>query len=1087
MDESEGEKVVGGCDDHLRGSPLGVYADVFSHQTTERSLSEIIRQLSVREEAPTKEEICSLWNEARGPGCVSVAFDVGRLLVRLPLTEIVNSLPDFSVILTNDSVLLSALISKAISVKDKKATAKLCDYVRAEHVDQLESLFTLFEDLVRTDQREESDAAAIALYVVTDQTIGDVTTESVRRKRNDCLRLALSFTDSRFVRKCGSAALAKIVARDAVWTDYLIVVDTLEEPQSHLIRPILSKFDVLLAAINPTDDTARKDPSSIPFTWEWLQIAFAKSIRHTNGWVRLWTFEKILTIPAEHFSVDFAFVFDDFLSLINDNDVFWRLDDEGRLTDFINNLGVFLARVAAAIDSFSIESNENVRFYGRLLTLFDSPWSPFPLLFVSRALKTLPIFPAFASKIHFEQMRRILQFVANLQYIPLRLVALTNFSVLFIRLICWTDDVLPQLPSLLSFLPATLLERDQTIPHTINSILAIPGSSMLSTPNASASLQSIFLHTSDQHVDEMLSAARVLWLISDAQDTANSVWDEICVLMAEALSDADDLAMLTAPTELQTDVLLAVWLSRAKIHATPESLMEMIRRYLDMRLYSLNGSATDRSLLDKLYRPCLSIVDNSDEAVHMSSALTLLTTQASNLSFPKQALLLRIATLDAVEKSSVDCQLIEQYLSSSENVQVRTIEVDCDKNYKHLMTSQFQADRWRLRLRSGAIESASSTAAEDLLRECMSTLDSCYSWLERSALFDIIKILLVKVISNADLALEALKCARVVVEEQRKSESYIPALRAFLNLVFSKEVLSCAAISEYAREIFTEFRSTADLNSMVALVLGEALEHSVDMLDSNWVDIVVDMCLFGPVPKKDDRVMYAAYEMARSDSTNKADNGNLAMVHKAPQKARAASVCCLLQLLAKGDAKLIAAIVTVTITKSTEFDSSKGISFGLSLAHRQKTRAAQLLLLVVDHCDEKYACKAFDHCLDSLLDSSQQYSIKLLVEWTLVRICLKHDQLKETLWRAEATLAKRRIGSVTSWLSALMHLAIASRSQADVRRCFERFLPWCSAQNFAVRCVAIGALKRLWNYADDDLKTQMTIVEGLLNFDMESA
>lgn len=67
-------------------------------------------------------------------------------------------------------------------------------------------------------------------------------------------------------------------------------------------------------------------------------------------------------------------------------------------------------------------------------------------------------------------------------------------------------------------------------------------------------------------------------------------------------------------------------------------------------------------------------------------------------------------------------------------------------------------------------------------------------------------------------------------------------------------------------------------------------------------------------------------------------------------------------------------------------------SFGLSLGHRLKTRLVLVLLVLVRlrPLSSTQLQAVVDLCVDTILDGSQQYSIRLPVEWILTTVCLQN-------------------------------------------------------------------------------------------------
>lgn len=65
----------------------------------------------------------------------------------------------------------------------------------------------------------------------------------------------------------------------------------------------------------------------------------------------------------------------------------------------------------------------------------------------------------------------------------------------------------------------------------------------------------------------------------------------------------------------------------------------------------------------------------------------------------------------------------------------------------------------------------------------------------------------------------------------------------------------------------------------------------------------------------------------------------------------------------------------------------------------------------------------FSSCVDWIVDPCQQFSIKLILEWLLVRLAARLPHLKQRLIGLERVFASKRIGSVSSWINMIMLMA----------------------------------------------------------------
>uniref|UniRef100_A0A0R3R4X4 SpoU_methylase domain-containing protein n=1 Tax=Brugia timori TaxID=42155 RepID=A0A0R3R4X4_9BILA len=100
-------------------------------------------------------------------------------------------------------------------------------------------------------------------------------------------------------------------------------------------------------------------------------------------------------------------------------------------------------------------------------------------------------------------------------------------------------------------------------------------------------------------------------------------------------------------------------------------------------------------------------------------------------------------------------------------------------------------------------------------------------------------------------------------------------------------------------------------------------------------------------------------------------------------------------------------------------------------------------------------------CIKCLKEPVQQPSIRLLVSWILVRLyCNNEDAFQKF---------------------------IGIEKEAAFTQCFTLFHPWCTAQNFTVRCTSLAALKLLWNIVGNKLRDQFHYLRCIIEFDAEKA
>uniref|UniRef100_A0A1I7XT61 CTF/NF-I domain-containing protein n=1 Tax=Heterorhabditis bacteriophora TaxID=37862 RepID=A0A1I7XT61_HETBA len=117
-------------------------------------------------------------------------------------------------------------------------------------------------------------------------------------------------------------------------------------------------------------------------------------------------------------------------------------------------------------------------------------------------------------------------------------------------------------------------------------------------------------------------------------------------------------------------------------------------------------------------------------------------------------------------------------------------------------------------------------------------------------------------VTETDVLLSVINAAGAVVNEERKSQHYLPALKILFTIAFKKPVLENEMTAQKVKIFFCEFLTTAALNVSIALTIANALNQSQHFLNCDWTEQVMRIAVFGPIPKKEQKVLNSAYKMA---------------------------------------------------------------------------------------------------------------------------------------------------------------------------------------------------------------------------------
>ncbi|KAK6037057.1 hypothetical protein COOONC_25438, partial [Cooperia oncophora] len=120
----------------------------------------------------------------------------------------------------------------------------------------------------------------------------------MKEQMMDLARLTLTDANSsRSARKAAISCLKTLTQGNPVWFNFFTLAQCLEEPQFHILNPVLPQLDIVLQSVY----------SAFTNTFKWAKVLFIRALAHSNGWVRLWALEKLSCEAANEIGVLTAF------------------------------------------------------------------------------------------------------------------------------------------------------------------------------------------------------------------------------------------------------------------------------------------------------------------------------------------------------------------------------------------------------------------------------------------------------------------------------------------------------------------------------------------------------------------------------------------------------------------------------------------------------------------------------------------------------------------------------------------------------------------------------------------------------------
>ncbi|MBN3289945.1 TARB1 methyltransferase, partial [Polypterus senegalus] len=279
-----------------------------------------------------------------------------------------------------------------------------------------------------------------------------------------------------------------------------------------------------------------------------------------------------------------------------------------------------------------------------------------------------------------------------------------------------------------------------------------------------------------------------------------------------------------------------------------------------------------------------------------------------------------------------------------------------------------------------------------------------------------------KVLAPKILATDALLCTKsmnlawkVIQDLNSNPHDFWPALEAFIQFVFDVHLLCvpfkneniiCNKIKQIALQL-TDMSQTktgvfnvlikhcsqiwmASTSESVQNPFGSALNH---------IQIFVEACIFGPVFRRDQRLMQDVNSYVKQLGEDCAANMAITRENRNDQLPRVYAVNFLCKLNQRDELHkmFIENLVLHLLNKDEIVSDSKNRYYGNSLQHRIKNRLWQILLLVLPKLDEVFLIQILDKVYKAGFRNNQP-SVKYLIEWFIILTLHYYPKHLHSFW-----------------------------------------------------------------------------------------
>uniref|UniRef100_A0A3Q2CC96 Probable methyltransferase TARBP1 n=1 Tax=Cyprinodon variegatus TaxID=28743 RepID=A0A3Q2CC96_CYPVA len=925
------------------------------------------------------------------------------------------------------------------------------------------------------------------------------------------------------------------------WEDYTLVMETLEENQVHVVRPVLNRIDTLIqATANDSEGLGLFHPSWLLCVYQRMFHSENKSLMREGVCHLL----ELQVLRQSAFAAAFSqFVVGPFMDVLSETSLFCRSPGQsvGDCPELAGKLQVFLVNFFTSLPS----EDRGCVLLQLIQQLGSKHWCAVPLLFICQALSKLPQSPLLRSS-GLSALREVLRSTMITHQVLLRGAAqcfllkstlslidvseVTRDDVFSFLMHFRADESLCRGTTLWNELCIWLSEHDGNfkprildgdcvdgpaqketirlyVQQEVIVYLRVPASQAERLPDIREAdkLARAILLCVDMERRELKKDARetLRSLLSPLLDTLSRVYTNIYLPVHKSDKSLQLMLRLlqlsTRPRCQQQgleedDLMLAI--EQAVVEVV-DPVQNFILRRLCGELQEVIPLTLRRFLNEKItiaFTDCFIMAS-------LAAVCDLLQQGGTNMSSETASALKSLNdyfyTFDTSTKSQPSLRNINKRL-----MKPQLLDSLLQQDWGRIAAS-FLRDQWvclNFLIRSVGIPKVSET-----LRAALSCSVEALALLPSDLVLPVLNFMNMAlpqlVDDEEDLCVQAVNLSWELVQGlSNNAHDFWPALQGFISIAFQHELLKLNHQQAPALTAALKRVNYMELSQSKSGVLGVLVQHctqtwlpgeggSSELADGifssvfNHLDIVTEACLYGPVFRRDQRLIQDVQIFVEQLGENCAANVAVASDNRDDQLPRT----CVLTFLSRLDPcnqqhqRLIEELVVELLRKDSLISKAKVRYYSNSLQHRIKNRAWQTLLLL--HFFYKFHVFEAGFC-------SNQPSVKYLIEWMMILILVKYPHHLDRFWTCFSFDHEKTKTSICTFLSVLVHISVIIPHVEDkvdqLRKALDIILQSCFNHNFSVRLYALVALKRVWSLAEsvtegDAFRGLSSVVTACLN------
>ncbi|XP_066238371.1 probable methyltransferase TARBP1 isoform X3 [Saccopteryx leptura] len=373
--------------------------------------------------------------------------------------------------------------------------------------------------------------------------------------------------------------------------------------------------------------------------------------------------------------------------------------------------------------------------------------------------------------------------------------------------------------------------------------------------------------------------------------------------------------------------------------------------------------------------------------------------------------------------------------------------------------------------------------------------------------FHCMKLLVPKLLASSEsVCIEAFDMAwRIISSLSNTQLIFWPNLKAFVRFVFDTEVLAVAAeikgqayfkIKEIVyKMIEMSAIKTGVFNTLITYCcqswVATASDESRGSLSNagNYSELVFEACVFGTVFRRDQRLIQDVQTFIENFGHNCAANVVTENTQREDHYVRICAVkfLCLLDGTNMSH-KLFMEDLAIKLLHKDELVSTSTTRYYVnSQQHRVKNRIWQILLLLSPRFDQNFLNRIIDKIFQAGFINNQA-SIKYYIEWIIILILHKFPQFLPKFWSYFSYGEENLKTSICTFLSVLPHLDIIIQNVPEKKHILKQalvtVLQWGFSHNFSVRLYALVALKKIWGMCKTLQVEELDALTSVIEFSL---